>query len=254
VRVERVGFQNTRGLNLVGNLYSAESRRIVILSHGYTSDKDSRGRFPRLAAALNAAGYNALAFDFAGCGESDDDTLHPDKLLEDLRSAIDFVQARGFDPPALYGHSLGSTLSLRAYRSGIPTMVLSGAGTGPMHYDWSRYYSLAQLRELAATRKLTTAAGGEIERTVVVDQAMLDSFANLDSRSLLTPVQCPVLLIHGDSQEDEEERLLLERSRQALQFLPANSRLEIIPGAGHSFDGHYDKVIDLTVDWLKSHL
>jgi hypothetical protein len=57
-------------------------------------------------------------------------------------------------------------------------------------------------------------------------------------------------LIHGISEEDEEERLLLERSRQALQFLPENSRLEVIPGAGHSFAGCYDKVIHLSIEPL----
>ena len=76
---------------------------------------------------------------------------------------------------------------------------------------------------------------------------MLESFTNIDSRSLLTPVQCPVPLIHDGNEEDEEERLLLERSRQALQFLRQNSRLEVISGAGHSFAGYYDKVIHLSI-------
>jgi pimeloyl-ACP methyl ester carboxylesterase len=250
MQVERVVFLNARGLRLVGNLYPAHSKQIVILSHGYTSDKASRGRFPRLAAALNESGYNALAFDYAGCGESHHDTLHPEKLVEDLQAAIQFVQSRGFEHIALYGHSLGATLALRAYSDAIETMILSGAGTGPIRYDWSQYYSREQLQELAMTGLLTTHAGGDIKRTVVVEQAMLDFFARIDPRDLLGRVRCDVLLIHGDSEKDQEERLLLERSRDAMRYLSEGSSLVVIHGAGHSFEGYYDEVIRLTTGWL----
>ncbi len=168
---------------MVGDLYRASDRHIVILSHGFTSDKQSRGRFPRLANALNEAGHSALAFDFAGCGDSDDDTLHPDKLLDDLRSAIRYAQLHGFECIALYGHSLGTTISLRAYSSAIQTMVLSGAGTGAIDYDWSEHYSREQLHELSTTGLLTTKAGGEVERSVVIQAALLDSFESIDARN-----------------------------------------------------------------------
>ena len=148
-----------------------------------------------MASALNEAGYSALAFDFAGCGHSDDDTLHPDKLLDDLQSAIRFAQLHDFESIALYGHSLGTTISLRAYSSAIQTMVLSGAGTGAIDYDWTEFYSREQLHELSTTGLLTTTAGGEVQRSVVIQAALLDSFESIDARTLLSPVKCPVLLV-----------------------------------------------------------
>ncbi|WP_414648468.1 hypothetical protein [Chitinimonas sp.] len=52
----------------------------MIMVHGHTSHCRCRGRFPRIAAVLNAAGYAAFAFDLAGCGESKGESLGADKL------------------------------------------------------------------------------------------------------------------------------------------------------------------------------
>jgi predicted alpha/beta-fold hydrolase len=70
--MERVTFKNSRSLTLVGNFHSAPSKSAIVLAHGFTSDKSSDGRFERLGELLNSIGYSVLAFDFGGCGESDD--------------------------------------------------------------------------------------------------------------------------------------------------------------------------------------
>ncbi len=44
-----------------------------------------------------------------------------------------------------------------------------------------------------------------------------------------------VLILHCDSVD--EERKLLERSRRGIRYLPEGSRLEVIQGASHGFDG-----------------
>ena len=95
--MERVTFKNSRNLTLVGNLYTAVSDKIIIMCHGFCSDKNSRGRFPRLANKFNEIGYNAFAFDFSGCGESDNDSLTMAKEVDDLKLAIAFIKSRGFD-------------------------------------------------------------------------------------------------------------------------------------------------------------
>jgi pimeloyl-ACP methyl ester carboxylesterase len=67
---------------------------------------------------------------------------------------------------------------------------------------------------------------------------------------LLAEIKSPVLLIHGDS--DPEERELLKNSRTAT--LPQGSRLEVIHGAGHSFEGYMDQVSALACAWYREHL
>ncbi|HEY6953383.1 MAG TPA: hypothetical protein VI758_13325, partial [Bacteroidota bacterium] len=78
---------------------------------------------------------------------------------------------------------------------------------------------------------------------------MLRDFEEIDQQTLLGNVLCPVLLIHGSDPTDEEEILLLDRSRRGIELLPAGSRLEVIDGANHTFIKHWDRVIALAVEW-----
>jgi pimeloyl-ACP methyl ester carboxylesterase len=81
---------------------------------------------PRLS---NTPNCSALASDFSGCGESDDDSLPVAKQVDDLRSAI--ARAQGFQRIGLFGNSLGTLICLRAYSPEIATMILMGAVTIP---------------------------------------------------------------------------------------------------------------------------
>jgi hypothetical protein len=41
--MEKVTFKNSRNLILVGNFYPSSPENIIIMCHGFTSDKSSRG-------------------------------------------------------------------------------------------------------------------------------------------------------------------------------------------------------------------
>lgn len=88
--------------------------------------------------------------------------------------------------------------------------------------------------------------------TVVISQQTLNAFAEGDQRKMLARIRAPVLLINGDA--DPEERMLAKISNQALAFLPAGSRAEVIAGARHSFLGKIDEVIAMGADWLSASL
>jgi hypothetical protein len=63
-----------------------------------------------------------------------------------------------------------------------------------------------------------------------------------------------VLLIHGNHREDQEERLLLERSHRGMEYLPEGSQLEIIEGANHTFLDHWQTVVSLATTWYLRHI
>lgn len=248
---QRVLFRNSRGLNLVGQLRSAGSDAVIVMAHGFMSDKSSRGRFDRLARRLNEAGFDSLAFDFGGCGESDDDSLTLAKEIDDLRAAVGFLRQRGYRGLALWGHSLGGRVCLEARIPDLATMVLTGAATGPMQYRWTEHFSPAQLQELAAKGRLAVPLEEGPRRAAIIEPQTLDDFASGDQAATLGRVRCPVLLVHGDG--DAEERALLALSRQALGRLPKGSRLEVIEGAEHGFlepVDRFDRVIELGLGWL----
>lgn len=246
--MERVTFKNSRNLTLVGNFYPASPQSVIIMCHGFRSDKSSRGRFDRFANTFQRLGYSVLAFDFSGCGESDDDRLTLAKQVDDLRAAISYVKSRGYTRVALYGHSLGARVCLQSYNSDISTMVLTGAGTGPMKYNWEEHFTQEQLEELALKGYLTEQTE---KRTILIDQQMLLDFEQVDQEELLGNVKCPVLIVHGNA--DEEERSLCELTKQGMKWLLGSSRLEVIDGADHSFMEYLDQVEGLASRWFLEH-
>jgi alpha-beta hydrolase superfamily lysophospholipase len=250
--MERVIFANSKNLTLVGNLYPSVSDSIIIMCHGFTSNKYSKGRFERLIKAFNKSGFSALAFDFSGCGESDDDSLTVDKEVDDLRSAIEFAKSKGYKKIALYGHSLGSLICLKCYTPEIITMVLSGALTDSMHYNWEEVFTKEQMKELMKTGYIIEPTPNEVREKIIIDKQMLIDFESINQKELLKNITCPMLIIHGNN--DEEEILLCERSKIAMTLLSEDSKLEVIDGANHSFIEHYDILIDFADNWFIKHL
>jgi pimeloyl-ACP methyl ester carboxylesterase len=250
--VQRLAIANKRGLRLAAELHPADSKTLVVLAHGFTSDKSSEGRFDYIAGCLTRAGYSALAFDFSGCGESDDDALTAAKQVEDLQAVLDHGEAAGFERIALWGNSLGCRICLQSWRPSIAAMVLTGAGPGPVHYRWEEHFTAAELCQLTETGRIEQRSDLRPSGRIVIDSQMLRDFAEFDQAAILERVRCPVLLINGDG--DEEERMLAEVSKAALGFLPPDSRHVIIPGAAHGFWRHLDRVVDLGLEWLGRHL
>lgn len=252
IEMERISFKNSRSLRLVGNLYSSNLKTIIIMCHGFMSDKYSKGRFDKLATAFNKCSFDALVFDFSGCGESDNDSLTIEKEVDDLKSAISHVISKGYERIALFGYSLGTLICLKSYIPEIVTMVLLGALTGPMKYNWDEFFTQEQMRELEEKGLITEYIPVGIREKIIIDKKVLEGFELINQEELLEGVKCPVLIIHGDG--DEEEILAYERSKVAINMLSTDSRIEVINGANHSFLDHFDQVIKMSTNWLKKHL
>lgn len=249
--MEKVTFQNSRNLTLVGNLYKSSAQSVIIMCHGFTSDKSSRGRFDRFAGSFQQLGYSVLAFDFSGCGESDDDRLTLAKQVDDLHSAISFIKSMGYANLALYGHSLGSRVCLQSCTPEITTMVLTGAATGPIKYNWNEHFTKEQMQELKDKGYITEHRADGIRSSIIIDEQMLLDFELGNQEELLKKVNCPVLVIHGNA--DEEENRLCELTKHGMQWLSEDSKLEIIDGATHSFMDHLSIVEKLAIDWFLRH-
>jgi pimeloyl-ACP methyl ester carboxylesterase len=67
----------------------------------------------------------------------------------------------------------------------------------------------------------------------------------------LPRVRAPTLLIVGGA-----DRLVLELNQRALELLPAESRLAVVPGATHLFEepGALEQVAKLATDWFSTYL
>jgi len=246
--MEHVKFGSSHGLQLTGIWYQGGGDRVLICAHGFAGEKTSKGRFTRLGAELSPLGYNVFSFDFAGCGESDDALLTSAQQADDFRSAITYAKGRGMKRVALIGNSMGSYIALRVYTPEIETMLLFAALTGPTQYDWAAFYTPEQMREWRTIGRVTMTRDEPYFRRTVVDGKLLAECGSFDQQALLRPVQCPVLIIHGDG--DEEERKLLAQSRKGIEMLPAGSRLVVLPGANHRMEGRLDEIVELAKKWF----
>lgn len=88
-------------------------RATVLIVHGLG---EHAGRYAHVAAALNARGYDVVAYDQRGHGRSGGRRgalAAPDDLLRDLAVVVDAARARRPGPLVLLGHSMGGTVAAR---------------------------------------------------------------------------------------------------------------------------------------------
>ena len=124
------------------------------MAHGLTGDRHEHGRFDKAVEVLSRENYNVFRFDFSGHGESDDDAVTENKLIDDLKSAIQHVSHRGFTEFSLLGLSFGGLASLRVYNERIRSIVLWAPVT-KSKLNPANYYGPKKIKELKETGFLT---------------------------------------------------------------------------------------------------
>lgn len=245
---EKVSFKNSRNLNLVGSLWSADSDAIIIMAHGSDGNRLAKGLFEKIAPALQQERYNVLTFDFSGHGESDDDLFTLEKSVDDLHAALKYAQKRGYKKFALFGHSFGALTCLKAAPK-VETMVLLGSMSGAVHWKWEDFYAGNELQKIYDRGYASTPVNDGLRQEVKSDIRILKELDELDEKSMYAQITCPVLMIHGNG--DPFEQGFLELSQKALPYLPAGSQIALIEGAQHAFLEHADEVIALAKSWYR---
>ncbi|MBI3290124.1 alpha/beta hydrolase [Candidatus Microgenomates bacterium] len=246
---ERIDFKNSGGLDLVGEFLPAEGGVIVVMVHGLTGDRHEGGRFDKAAQVLNSSGFNVFRFDFSGCGESDDDNLTIEKQVDDLKCVLAYVKSRGLVDVALLGLSLGACVCARIYDNEIRAMVFWAPVTNSAEKP-EDYYGPDKVKELAETGVINRLREGTLRQKIVIDKKLFEEWKAINQEELLSGIDIPVLIVHGDN----DQRVPLSDSRQALKYLPSGSRLEVVEGADHIFNEQIDVFIELTDAWFKEKL
>lgn len=163
---ERISFQTTDGVSIVGDWSAAPSAtKAVLLLHMMPATKVS---WQPLSKALNGAGFSTLAIDLRGHGESTDqggkkldynnfsDKDHQASRL-DVDGAMNFLKSKGFDEKniSFVGASIGANLSLDALHrySSTSRAVLLSPGL-----DYRGVKTEPLMRQLGAYQKVWTIA------------------------------------------------------------------------------------------------
>jgi len=244
--LKKVTFKNSRDLNLMGHLYTAESETIIIMCHGFTGDKFELGRFTPVAESLNKTGYNVLAFDFSGSGESDDDSLTVDKQIDDLKCAIKYSEVQGFKKFGIFAHSLGGLISLRCVMPKIEAMFLWAPVTDTIKYAMAERFTAKEMQELSERGIITHIVEEGFRKIIIIDKQMTIDRANVNQQALLKNVNCPVHIIHGKL----DEMIPYTDSQEAIKLLSSQSKLTIVDDADHGFFKQVDLLIENANEWF----
>jgi pimeloyl-ACP methyl ester carboxylesterase len=228
----------------------------VLLLHGFLSDRRAGGRFDRLADEYAALGHAVLRIDLSGFGASEGDVVDGARLLDDAHAALDHLDSLGHTRQILHGQSLGSAIALRVApdRPNVATLVLTGALTGAGTGDGP--YPFLDEEQLAAWYRdedVRLPIDGSPDRTdVVVNRQRPKLGATGTQEELLGALRVPVLVIHGDT--GEQEQTLAAITARGQHLLPAGSRVTVIPGATHTFYESQDALARLVSEWVPEHV
>ena len=210
-------------------------RRIAVLGHGVTGNKD-RPFVVALAEGLAAAGIHALRFSFAGNGASEgrfaDATIS--KEVADLGAVLSVLDSYSV---CYVGHSMGGAVGVLSRDERIGRLV---SLAGMVH---TRAF---------AEREFGSEVPGEgcmwDDPDCPLSQAYMDDMAQIGTVvERGAEIAVPWLLIHGS----EDDVVPMADAHDILARAGGNAELVVIDGADHVFSEHVQVMVDRVVDWLR---
>jgi pimeloyl-ACP methyl ester carboxylesterase len=223
------------GESVVAVHHSAPSDRWLVCCHGFLSDKS--GSYERRCRRAAREGYNAVRFDFRGCGESDgafrDQTLG-DKLA-DLAAVLAHFEAA---PAALFGSSFGGKVALHAATG--DDRVVAVATRAPVTYN----------RALDRYRRVVAADGVcRFDDGRAVDDRFFTALESYPFQRVTDTVDVPVAIFHGTG----DDSVAVGDSFDAARALPVDVLLETFAGEGHRFSDRAEaELLSRLFDWLST--
>ncbi|MBI4245657.1 MAG: alpha/beta fold hydrolase [Candidatus Rokubacteria bacterium] len=219
LRVEEVTITAADGVGLAGWLLPRPGAAAVVLLHGYPAEKAD---LLPLAAALHPR-FTVLLMDLRFFGRSGGRvTTLGSRERDDLRRAVDFLEARGHRPVGVFGFSLGGAVALlaaaedpriRAVAAYAAFADLRLLGREAYAHFWLAKYPLVELMRVWSRLFL----GTDVTRPAPVMAA--------------ARLAIPVWLRH--SRQDEQIAVRhAEQLRRALAANPA-AEVEIVAGGRH---------------------
>ena len=227
------------GVELAARSWSAtvDPRASVVLVHGMAATKDNP-ELVAVATALQDRGFNVLAYDARGHGESTGICTLGDDERHDVAAAVEHVRGDGL-PIIVVGASMGGIAVLR-YAADDPT--LAGIVTVSSPADWRLHRSPGTILLAGIVRtRAGRAFAGKIFRV-----RLSPHWTNPESpRTLAGRVASPLAVVHG-----ERDHFIPAREAAALFSASGGERrLFLVPRMGHAFHPEAVPVIGEAVEW-----
>ena len=226
-------IKNKSGQKLFATLANPTNKKtnpIIILTHGRTSTK-RREIYIRLEEGLHARGISTFRFDFSGHGKSEGkiEDLTISLATNDVLSAIDYLNKKGYKKVALVGTSMGGlaciivasrtnkifALALRSPVSDYEATKLIPKNKAALN-DWRK-----------KGYRLTTGSDGKKHK---MKYSFYLESKKLKAYSAAKKIKIPTLIAHGDF----DKTVPVSQSKKTARLIK-NCTLKIIKNADHTF-------------------
>jgi pimeloyl-ACP methyl ester carboxylesterase len=235
---------------------STGSRKLVVLSHGITTNKDEDGVYSKFAESVLAPAFDSVRFDFRGHGES---TLPTDQVtvageILDFMAVVKWARQQGYERIYHVATSFGASVTLLSIAhfplsdfaavvfwnpviSYINTFIRPTVPWAKEFFDHKSDTELAYRKGIRIT-----------ETDFTIGPKMVMELLSMRPDSTSWPGSTPLLIAHGD-------RDSCVPLKDAAEYCARNkgSKLTTIPGVDHGFDDKIGEVYQLSLDWLKQH-
>lgn len=208
-----------------------------VTCHGLVSDKE--GSYEGRCERAVEEGYQAVRFDFRGCGDSDGDfeaaTLSA--RVRDLQAVLKY-----FDPGrvVLFGSSFGGTVALRTAVDGARVVAVATRAPATFARTFEDYR-----RAVAEHGEYRFETGHRLDDRFLVD------LADYDFETIARRLTVPVAIFHGS----DDESVPLTDSIAAVGEMTTDVALFRFQGEGHRFGDHAEvRMQNHLFDWLSREL
>lgn len=248
--VEAVRFTNPRSQELSAAVHAppgwGRGGRAAVVCHGMLSCKDSP-KHVRFARELLSRGFLALRVDFAGRGDSQG-TLRELTLggqVEDLGSAVAYLERRGAGRVSLVGSSLGGATAILF--AGTHPKIASVATLASVSRPGSLFAEMLTDEQLA----LWKSRGELVTEHGALGHGFMEDARRQDVVGAASGIRCPALFVHGS----EDETVPVRSSKDLHDAVQGEKALHVMEGADHRFSRpvHLDRAIGLVVQWVDAH-
>lgn len=245
--MEKISITNAWKQKLSALVFVSENPSYnIIICHGFRGTKQNAGKIYGFAERLNRAGFNVIAADFAGSGDSEGDFA--DMTLShqagDLNCIIDYTASAFKLPIILLGRSFGGS-----------SILAGGSGDSRIagFIFWSAPVMLHDTFSVIIARENGQLKSGQI--ITITDEAgefklKHDFIIDFDKHNIDGYLQAignrPVLIIHGLNDE-----LVNPDNARYINSHLNNAQMFLVEYADHRFINLTKEREDLTLQWLK---
>ncbi|CAE6075393.1 unnamed protein product [Arabidopsis arenosa] len=248
IQEQRIVIPNRHNEKLVGLLHETGSTEIVVLCHGFRSNKNNQ-IMNNVAAAIEKEGISAFRFDFSGNGESEGSFYYGNYNHEadDLHSVIQYFSNKNRVVPIILGHSKGGDVVL-LYASNYHDVrnVINLSGRYDLKNGIRERLGEDFLERIKQQGFIDVGDGKSGYR--VTEKSLMDRLStDIHEACLKIDKECRVLTVHGSA----DEVIRVEDAKEFAKVIP-NHKLEIVEGANHCYTEHQSQLVSTVMEFIKT--